>query len=33
VFSLGTKLNLYYHIYTTDGILQVYPTAAVRFKL
>jgi hypothetical protein len=33
VLSLGTKLNLYYHIYTTDGLLQAYPTAAVRFKL
>ena len=33
ILSLGTKLNLYYHIYTTDGLLQAYPTAAVRFKL
>jgi hypothetical protein len=33
VLSLGTKVNLYYHVYSIDGRLQAYPTVAVRFKL
>lgn len=33
VLAVGTKTSMYYHINTTDGLLQVYPTAAVRFKL
>jgi len=32
-FSLGTKINAYYHINTPDDRLQVYPTAGVRCKL
>jgi|SRR5450631_8101 len=32
-FSLGARLNIYYHIYTSEDILQVYPAAGVRFKL
>ena len=31
--SAGTKMNMYYHVYTTDDILQFYPTLAVRCKL
>jgi len=31
-FSVGSKINLYYHVLTTEDVLQVYPTAAVRFK-
>lgn len=33
IFSMGTKINLYYHVYTTDDLFQTYPTAAIRFKL
>jgi len=32
-FSAGSKINMYYHIYTTENILQVYPTIAIRCKL
>ena len=32
-FATGTKLNIYYHLYTTENILQVYPTIAIRLKL
>src|SRR5450755_2439581 len=32
-FSIGTKINMYYHIYTTDNKLQVYPAAAIKWKL
>lgn len=32
-FSLGTRINMYYHINTSDDRFQVYPTAAVRCKL
>lgn len=31
-FSAGSKINLYYHVLTAENLLQVYPTAAVRFK-
>jgi hypothetical protein len=31
-FSVGSKINMYYHVLTSDNIFQVYPTAAVRFK-
>jgi len=30
--SLGTKINVYYNVVTFDQILQIYPTAAVRYK-
>jgi Domain of unknown function (DUF5020) len=33
VFSIGTKVNMYYHVLTTDNVFQVYPTAAIRCKL
>jgi hypothetical protein len=33
IFSVGTKVNMYYHVNTTDDILQVYPTLAIRFKI
>lgn len=32
-FSVGTKLNMYYHVLTVDDRLQIYPTIAVRCKL
>ena len=32
-FSVGTKVNLYYHVLTTDNIFQTYPTIAVKWKL
>ncbi len=32
-FAAGTKINMNYHVLTTDNILQVYPTIAVRWKL
>jgi Domain of unknown function (DUF5020) len=32
-FSVGTKINMYYHIYTSENILQIYPAAAVRWKI
>ena len=32
-FSLGTRIDMYYHINTPDDRFQVYPTAAVRCKL
>ena len=31
-FYLGSKINLYYHIYVLDNILQVYPTLAIKYK-
>jgi hypothetical protein len=33
IFSLGTRINMYYHVNTPDDRFQVYPTAAVRCKL
>jgi hypothetical protein len=32
-FSLGTKINMNYHVLTADNIFQVYPTVALRCKL
>ena len=32
-FSVGSKLNMFYHVNTTDNILEGYPTAAIRWKL
>lgn len=32
-FALGTKVNMNYHVLTTEDILQVYPTIAVKCKL
>jgi len=31
-FALGSKINMYYHVLTTENFLQVYPTIAARFK-
>lgn len=31
--SIGTKINIYYHIYTNADRWQVYPAAAVKWKL
>ena len=33
VFAFGTKVNMNYHVLTTDNIFQVYPTIALRCKL
>jgi hypothetical protein len=30
--AIGSKINLYYHVNTTDNIFQAYPTIAVRIK-
>lgn len=32
-FSIGTKINMYYHVNTFDNVLEMYPTAAIRIKL
>jgi hypothetical protein len=32
-FSAGSKVNMYYHVNTTDNIFEIYPTAAIRWKL
>lgn len=31
-FSVGTKVNLYYHVLTYDETIQAYPTLAVRYR-
>jgi|SRR5579859_6588420 len=31
--ALGSKVNMYYHVNTTENLFQVYPTAAVKCKL
>jgi hypothetical protein len=31
-FALGSKINMYYHVLTTENLLQIYPTIAARFK-
>lgn len=31
-FSLGSKINMYFHVLTDQNLLQVYPTIAARFK-
>ena len=31
-FSVGTKINLYYHVLTSEDIFQAYPTLGVRYK-
>jgi len=32
-FSIGTKVNMFYHINTTEDVFEVYPTIAIRFKI
>jgi hypothetical protein len=32
-FALGTKINMNYHVLTTDNIFQVYPAIALKCKL
>ncbi len=32
-FAAGSKTNMYYHVNTTENILQAYPTAAVKYKM
>jgi len=31
--SIGTKINTFYHVNTTEDMIQIYPTAAIRIKL
>lgn len=31
-FSLGSKINMYFHVLTDENLLQVYPTIAARIK-
>jgi hypothetical protein len=31
--SAGAKINIYYHVLSTDNIFQVYPTIAIKCKL
>lgn len=31
-FSVGSRINLYYHVLTDNNRLQVYPTAAIRYQ-
>jgi Domain of unknown function (DUF5020) len=31
--SVGSKVNIYYHVNTTANTFEVYPTAAIRWKL
>lgn len=33
ILAAGIKVNMYYHILTTDNILQIYPAIALRCKL
>lgn len=33
LFAVGSRLNCYYQVLTTDPIFQAYPTAAIRYKL
>lgn len=33
VFSIGTKVNMYYHVLMNDNLLEIYPTIAIRCKL
>jgi hypothetical protein len=32
-FSIGSKINLYYHVLNINNIFQVYPTIAAKYKL
>jgi hypothetical protein len=31
-FSVGSKINLYYHVLVNENVFQVYPTAAIKYK-
>jgi hypothetical protein len=31
-FAIGSKINLYYHVLTTENLFEIYPTIAARFK-
>jgi hypothetical protein len=31
-FAIGSKINFYYHVYTPDNLLQIYPTIALKVK-
>jgi hypothetical protein len=30
--ALGTRINMYYHVYMDDNIFQAYPTLAIKYK-
>ncbi|KAA6333587.1 hypothetical protein EZS27_018014 [termite gut metagenome] len=32
-WAVGTKINMFYHVNTTDNIFQVFPTIAIKYKL
>lgn len=32
VLAIGSKINFYYHVNTTEDLLQIYPTIAVKVK-
>jgi len=32
-FSLGSKINLYYHVLNMNSTFQIYPTLAIKYKL
>ena len=32
-FSVGSKINMFYHVNTTDNVFQAYPTLAVKYKI
>jgi uncharacterized protein DUF5020 len=32
-FAAGTKVNMFYHVNTTDDVFEVYPTIAIRCKI
>ena len=32
-FSVGTKMNMYYHVYTNQNLFEVYPTIGIKYKL
>ena len=33
VFSVGTLINMFYHINTSEDIFEVYPTISIRFRI
>lgn len=33
IFSVGTKVNMFYHINTIEDVFEIYPTIAIRFKI
>jgi hypothetical protein len=31
--SIGSKINLYYHVFTYQNTIQIYPTIAIKYKI